>query len=931
VKSFKLLLLLAFAGIFAIAGCGSSGGTTPGNDNGGEGITASCGNGTCETGEDCANCAADCACTTGQTCQNGVCLGISSCGNAKCETDKGENCSTCPDDCACANGKICNNGKCIVASKCGNGTCDADENCSTCAADCACTNGQKCYNNACCTPKTCNDLALDCGHGNDACGGSLDCGKCDQGKVCAGGKCIVASKCGNGTCDADENCSTCAADCACVNGQICYNKACCTPKTCADIGLECGTGDDTCGGGLTCGNCDQGKACDNGKCVASPKCGDGTCDANENCSTCAPDCACADGQKCYKDACCIPKTCDGLGLECGTGDDTCGSALACGLCEQGKVCDNGKCVANPDCGNGTCDANKGENCNTCPADCGCEEGQTCYDDACCTPKTCDDLGLECGNGDDSCGTSLNCGVCAQGKACDNGKCVANPQCGDGTCDTNENCGSCPDDCACTGTQICAGNGSCVDCTPEGQHYQGGMGSCCQGLASVDPIVPNSDTSCPTPQHPGDFLCVDCGNGTCDANKGENYCNCPDDCVKPPPTCGDGTCDDTENCNSCAKDCACKDTQICAGTGNCVDCTTEGNTFPTGLGACCDGLTKIETSAPDNSGACPDPAPRGAYRCTKCGNGTCDADKGENYCNCPDDCNQACTPKTCADLNFSCGLGDDSCQSVVNCGSCGNGQGTCQGGTCSTMDDCKAMASCLSACDANDTDCKNLCIDKASDYAKTTFVGFYDCLDQNKCWDDNDKLIQDCLNAHCTSEYYQCFGGDTYMSCNDLSSCLGACASNDQTCVNKCWNDAYPIAGIDFDNLITCMREACKTECADTSAPACTSCLTKVQGEGGVCYDETMACHNHMPYDGGTCSDMIGCSNACSNSHCMYDCLYKGTRKAQQMYADMLTCVSQTCQTACTEPDSVQCNDCWSQSQSEGGACYDKVTACNQDR
>jgi hypothetical protein len=50
---------------------------------------ASCGNGTCDQGEDCVSCSDDCAQTSGALCGNGL-----------CEKGDGENCLTCPADCA---------------------------------------------------------------------------------------------------------------------------------------------------------------------------------------------------------------------------------------------------------------------------------------------------------------------------------------------------------------------------------------------------------------------------------------------------------------------------------------------------------------------------------------------------------------------------------------------------------------------------------------------------------------------------------------------------------------------------------------------------------------------------------------------------------------------------------------------------------------
>lgn len=118
-----------------------------------------CGNGSCEAdkGENCGTCAADCACQSGQSCQNGACVASAECGNGSCEADKGENCGTCAADCTCLAGQTCQNNICTSTPQdfCGNGSCEADkgENCGSCAADCKCPTGQTCQANACQTEK----------------------------------------------------------------------------------------------------------------------------------------------------------------------------------------------------------------------------------------------------------------------------------------------------------------------------------------------------------------------------------------------------------------------------------------------------------------------------------------------------------------------------------------------------------------------------------------------------------------------------------------------------------------------------------------------------------------------------------------------------------------------------------------------------------
>ncbi len=227
---------------------------------------ATCGNGTCDPGEDCATCA-DCG-SCPASCGDGLCSAFESCGS-------------CPIDC----------GPCAA---CGNGICEyfAGEVCGGCMADCG-SCGPTCGDGVCSGTETCSDCPTDCGPCAKVCGD----GMCDvyRGESCAScsadcGTC--ASSCGDARCTANESTCTCASDCGacpcahamCTTGaplgwtcdpcvsQICeVDPYCCTngwDETCVwDVFQVCG---------LTC----------------EGACGNGTCDfrQGESCSSCSDDC-----------------------------------------------------------------------------------------------------------------------------------------------------------------------------------------------------------------------------------------------------------------------------------------------------------------------------------------------------------------------------------------------------------------------------------------------------------------------------------------------------------------------------------------------------------------------------------------------------------------------------------------------------------------
>ncbi|MFH1636930.1 MAG: hypothetical protein ABIB71_00730 [Candidatus Woesearchaeota archaeon] len=143
-----------------------------------------CGNGACDSGENCGTCWSDCRCSSGQICEWNECKTY--CGNGVCDGD--ENCATCYD-CSCPSTEKCEGGRCVTF--CGNGICEAGEDCKTCGRDCNCMPMQDCYPS----------------HSKADRQGCVD-------------------RCGNGVVDYGEDCSTCAIDAKCTQGLYCFNGQC---------------------------------------------------------------------------------------------------------------------------------------------------------------------------------------------------------------------------------------------------------------------------------------------------------------------------------------------------------------------------------------------------------------------------------------------------------------------------------------------------------------------------------------------------------------------------------------------------------------------------------------------------------------------------------------------------------------------------------
>ncbi len=149
-----------------------------------------CGNGTCDPGEDCNTCPEDCD----ADCGNRVCEDQGSCG---------EDQDNCCDDCGCPTGYRCAGGECVRDS---GGAC--------------CLDGADPY--TCDNPGTCGDFEVCMDDPNCVCGTLAE----------GGGRCLEG-----GMCDALIPCPDGSSDCPV--DQYCYVDTCCDGPVCA---YDCGTG-----------------------------------------------------------------------------------------------------------------------------------------------------------------------------------------------------------------------------------------------------------------------------------------------------------------------------------------------------------------------------------------------------------------------------------------------------------------------------------------------------------------------------------------------------------------------------------------------------------------------------------------------------------------------------------------------------------------
>jgi hypothetical protein len=451
----------------------------------------------------------------------------------------------------------------------------------------------------------------------------------------------------------------------------------CVKKTCSDMGWNCGTNTDGCGGTQDCGTCADGQLCGGG---GYSKCG-------------AP--AVTDSGTTGDGGMCVSETCTTLGYDCGWTGDGCGNAINCGTCAAGQSCGLG---GYSKCGGGAI--------NT--------DGST----STCTAKTCADLGYTCGVAADGCGGILNCGTCTNPQFCGGGGfdvCGGNNgltadggiSCTPTTCSQlGFTCGIAADGCGgvltcgtCNNPEYCGGGGYDKCGGSNGLTADGGIACNAETCTSLGYTCGVAGDGCG-----GTISCGSCTNPAYCGGAGYNKCGgnngltadggvacTPKTCAQLAYTCGvtgDG-CGGSISCGSCTNP------QYCGG-GGFNKCGGNNGLTPDGGVACtpttCATLGYNCGQAADGCG--------GLLSCGSCTNPQYCGGGGYDTCGGNDgltpDGGVACTPKTCAQLNYTCGVAGDGCGGTINCGSCTSPQ-FCGGGG---FDTCGPTS--LSVCDGGVT-------------------------------------------------------------------------------------------------------------------------------------------------------------------------------------------------------------------------------------
>ncbi len=818
-------------------------------------------------------------CAFGDKCEAGICV-----------IDYEPDCfgKDCGDDDGF--GGICLTGACPeVNQACQDGVCVCED--AYCGGVC-CDAGEVCDGDLCCEPFTCTDFgAQECGEIYDGCGATLSCGECGDDEQCAEDytcECTFHdAPCGDICCGEHEYCDELTDTCLIVCPADCEGKACGDSDGCLG---EC---DGPCPGSneactllsidpfsvYTC-EC-QGTSCLGKACGEDDGCG-GICDGpcageHEVCAAGGCECAGNDGATCGPDAVCCPDgwVCDPDTQACKFDCDPQCDGAACG---DDDGCE-GKC-------DGPCPG-LNEACNDtficecagdfCDGAC-CPENNVCYLDACCEVDTCEDLGYECGAHYIGCATFTDCGSCGD----------------DAICNTAFECEcenvSCGGECCAAGL-ICGDDDTCQEpCNPSCIGIPCGELDSCGQLECAGDCPMNEQCS---QVQPGDYECgcslLECEGDCC--GQGEvclgGFCTACDpvaNCVG--AMCGDddlcggvcyGTCPGlNEYCEPNSGECLCANGELpCDG-----ECCPWSFQCDVGLGEClwdctpsCDGKACGEH---DGCGEfCDGPCP-GNLVCVNNQNCICPENTCGDEC-CADDqlCDDGscCDPVTCAAYGaIECGLVDDGCGNLLDCGVCGEGLACndqlececedipCGDACCDEGETCLGGACCAPSCDRKACGEPDLC-------------GF---LCDGPCGGEGEV----CIDGQCLCGGASCVG----KACGEDDGCggvctAGACGGENEICANGqcvCGNQEPECDGLccpeNFfcldDQCVDCFPNCAGAECGDPDG--CGGlCDGTCVGDDMVCTDqyfcdcagewcEDICCPSHNICVDGACCELDSC-------------------------------------------------------------------------
>jgi len=678
------------------------------------------------------------ACSYGDACQGGVCVGgedldcddMNTCTDDSCDALLGcvhlHNQAQCDDSNACTVTDGCVAGICVGVgltdcddgNPCTHDWCDLLSGCQHDNHTLPCNDGDACIIDEACLDGACaGGQPLNCNDGNpctqDTCDSLSGCVHLFNSSPCNDGNaCTVSDVCSMGACSGAEVIS-------CSDGNSCTEDTCDPDEGCLHSPLtgECNDGNvctvqDMCQDGLCIGtlplDCDDGNQCT-----------DDYCTIDDGCVNVPNNAACSDGDPCTSQDACLNGVCVGFSTtNCDDSnpctDDSCDFVFGCLNAYNMDPCDDGnQCTSEDLCIMGVC---KGTGATDC------DDLNPCTYDTCLPSGGCDYAPVSgaCNDGD----------LCTIYDSCDEGVCVGGtPK----TCDDLNTCTA--DDCQ---------DGMCTHLPLSGSSCSDGnlctINDTCQGITCAgDPVLCDDGNACTV-----DYCDPAAG---CVGQEIEDHCDDGNPCTE-------GACNPLTGCYFSPKPGPCDDGNACTVNETCsggicaatifLDCDDEN--------PCTDDVCLLSSGCYNtpNSNPCED-----GDICTL-----------QDYC-----AGGGCVSGTARDCDDGNPCTDDSCHAVFGCEHDNNSDGCDDGNPCTNSDQCSSGA-CTGGGLTDCTDSVSCTVDSCSPIQGCVHTSI-DAL----CFDDISCTLDTCGPDGCSVEL-------DHDACDDGDPCTEDICDLDLGCINS---------------------------------------------------------------------------------------------------------------------------------------------------
>ena len=133
-------------------------------------------------------------------------------------------------------------------------------------------------------------------------------------------------------------------------------------------------------------------------------------------------------------------------------------------------------------------------------------------------------------------------------------------------------------------------------------------------------------------------------------------------------------------------------------------------------------------------------------------------------------------------------------------------GSCDNSACQVMS-CGDTYQCLIDC-GEDAGCQSVCYAEATEEGRTALDQLFYCFNE-ECEGQQGQAFSECVEQSCSAETETCFPRVTgTASCEDVSTCLSGCSSNDETCQVSCFESGTEEAQDQFLAINECLGEEC---------------------------------------------------------------------------------------------------------------------------